>query len=157
MSDKKKKPVFYMMVGLPASGKSTESERLGAVIRSSDFLRHRLCGDVNDMKNNNSVFTILQSLVRSDLYNGSDVVYDATNLKASYRVEFLNTLKLLECKKVCVFVDTPISICNKRNEARDRTVPKEAMERMSNFLEPPRFCEGWDEIRTIKNWEDSEL
>lgn len=34
------KPVFYMLVGLPASGKSSESDRLGDVIvRSSDYLR----------------------------------------------------------------------------------------------------------------------
>ena len=79
------KPVFYMLVGLPASGKSSESDRLGAVIvRSSDYLRDKLCGDINDMKNNGAVFTILQSLVRADLYHGKDVVYDATNLKASY-------------------------------------------------------------------------
>lgn len=45
------KPVFYMLVGLPASGKSSESDRLGAVIvRSSDYLRDKLCGDINDMK-----------------------------------------------------------------------------------------------------------
>lgn len=31
------KPVFYMLVGLPASGKSSESDRLGDVIvRSSE-------------------------------------------------------------------------------------------------------------------------
>ena len=64
------KPVFYMLVGLPASGKSSESDRLGDVIvRSSDYLRDKLCGDINDMKNNGAVFTILQSLVRADLYH----------------------------------------------------------------------------------------
>ena len=141
------KPVFYMLVGLPASGKSSESDRLGDVIvRSSDYLRDKLCGDINDMKNNGAVFTILQSLVRADLYHGKDVVYDATNLKASYRVEFLDTLRLLNCKKVCI----------KRNEERERTVPKEAMERMKRFLEPPTFAEGWDEIRVVKNWNEKE-
>lgn len=66
------KPVFYMLVGLPASGKSSESDRLGDVIvRSSDYLRDKLCGDINDMKNNGAVFTILQSLVRADLYHSS--------------------------------------------------------------------------------------
>lgn len=68
------KPVFYMLVGLPASGKSSESDRLGDVIvRSSDYLRDKLCGDINDMKNNGAVFTILQSLVRADLYHSKDV------------------------------------------------------------------------------------
>ena len=151
------KPVFYMLVGLPASGKSSESDRLGDVIvRSSDYLRDKLCGDINDMKNNGAVFTVLQSLVRADLYHSKDVVYDATNLKASYRVEFLDTLRLLNCKKVCVFVDTPFEVCVKRNEERERTVPKEAMDRMKRFLEPPTFAEGWDEIRVVKNWDEKE-
>lgn len=67
------KPVFYMLVGLPASGKSSESDRLGDVIvRSSDYLRDKLCGDINDMKNNGAVFTILQSLVRADLYHSKE-------------------------------------------------------------------------------------
>ena len=90
--------------------------------------------NINDMKNNGAVFTILQSLVRADLYHGKNVVYDATNLKASYRVEFLDTLKLLNCKKVCVFVDTPFEVCVKRNEERERTVP----------------------IRVVKNWNEKE-
>ena len=44
------KPVIYMLVGLPAIGKSSESDRLGDVIvRSSDYLRDKLCGDIKAM------------------------------------------------------------------------------------------------------------
>lgn len=72
------KPVFYMLVGLLASGKSSESDRLGDVIvRSSDYLRDKLCGDINDMKNNGAVFTILQSLVRADLYHSKEIQTEA--------------------------------------------------------------------------------
>lgn len=35
-------------------------------------------------------------------------------------------------------------------------MPKEAMERMKRFLEPPTFVEGWDEIRVVKNWNEKE-
>ena len=147
---------FYMMVGLPASGKSTVAKELGGIVRSSDELREELLGNVEDMKHNTEIFTVLQSLIRADLYNGRDAVYDATNLKASYRVEFLNSLKLLQCKKVCVFVDTPVKLCDKWNESRERTVPKEAMDRMKRFLQAPEFNEGWDEIRVIYNKEDKE-
>jgi predicted kinase len=47
-------------------------------------------------------------------------------------------------------------LCVKRNEERERTVPKEAMDRMKRFLEPPTFAEGWDEIRVVKNWNEKE-
>ena len=69
--------IFYMMVGLPASGKSTVANSLGGnvIVRSSDELRDKLLGDINDMSNNSGVFDILHSLVKSDLYCGKDVVY----------------------------------------------------------------------------------
>lgn len=51
---------------------------------------------------------------------------------------------------------TPFEVCIRRNEERERTVPKEAMERMKRFLEPPTFAEGWDEIRVVKNWNEKE-
>lgn len=140
---------FYMMVGLPASGKSTVAENLGVVVRSSDDLRVELLGDVNDMSDNSSVFDVLHSLIKSDLYRGQSVVYDATNLKSKYRKAFLESIKLLPCRKICIFMNTPYAVCWNRNNSRSRVVPFEAMERMKNNLEPPTIMEGWDEIRVM--------
>ena len=145
---------FYMMVGLPASGKSTYAEKLvkGTItrVRSSDDLREELLGNVNDMSQNSSIFDILHSLIKADIYEGSDSVYDATNLKAVYRKNFLDSLKLLECKKVCVYMKCPYEVCMERNLSRERVVPKDVMERMNKFLEPPTLDEGWDEIITVE-------
>lgn len=140
---------LYMMVGLPASGKSLMAKTLDAVVRSSDDLRESLLKDINDMSENDSIFTFLHSLVRSDLYCGGNVVYDATNLKARYRKEFLDTLNILPCKKVCIFMDTPTNTCLARNSARKRRVPTDVIERMAKYLEAPTLEEGWDEIWTI--------
>lgn len=140
--------VFYMMVGLPASGKSTVANSLkgGVIVRSSDEIRDKLLGNINDMSSNSEVFDILHSLVKSDLYSGKDVVYDATNIYPKYRKEFLQSLHLLNCKKVCIFMNIPFYDCWKRNSQRDRVVPFEAMDRMRERLIPPTMAEGWDEI-----------
>nr|DAZ15604.1 MAG TPA: AAA domain protein [Caudoviricetes sp.] len=144
--------IFYMMVGLPASGKSTVANSLGGnvIVRSSDELRDKLLGDINDMSNNSGVFDILHSLVKSDLYCGKDVVYDATNIYPKYRKEFLQSLHLLNCKKVCIFMNIPFYDCWRRNSQRDRVVPFEAMDRMRERLIPPTMDEGWDEIFEVR-------
>lgn len=144
---------LYMMVGLPASGKSTVANHLGdkVIVRSSDDLRDKLLEDINNMERNGEIFDILCSLIKSDLYNGNDVVYDATNIYSKYRKQFLESLKLLNCKKVCIFMNIPFSDCCKRNKSRNRVVPFDAMYKMRDRLDPPKMSEGWDEIFEV-NW-----
>lgn len=141
---------FYMMVGLPASGKTTTAYTLGAIVRSSDELRSSLLGDVDDQRHNKEIFDLLHSLIKADVFSGTDVVYDATNIHSRYRREFLESLSLLPCKKVCIYVDTPYDECLSRNAKRERKVPIEVLERMRNRFTPPVMDEGWDEIRVVK-------
>lgn len=141
---------FYMMVGLPASGKTTTALTLGAVVRSSDDLRSSLLGDVDDQSHNKEIFDLLHSLIKADVFSGIDVVYDATNIHSRYRREFLESLSLLPCKKVCIYMDTPYDECLSRNDKRERNVPVEVMERMRDRFALPVMDEGWDEIRVIK-------
>lgn len=140
---------FYMMVGLPASGKSFEADTLGAVVRSSDDLREEILGDVQEQGSNGLIFDLLHSLVKADLYSGADTVLDATNINALRRKALLEELSLLPCKKVCIFMKTPYAVCVDRNRKRKRNVPTEVMERMKRKLQEPTMDEGWDEIRII--------
>ena len=58
---------FIMLVGLPASGKSTYAERLkekGYHIHSSDKIREELTGDVNSQDKNIDVFAELHKRVK---------------------------------------------------------------------------------------------
>ena len=69
-------PTFWMIVGLPGSGKSHEAKRLtdtyGANIHSSDEIRKELLGDVNAQDANGLVFTTLHNRVKEDLRNGKN-------------------------------------------------------------------------------------
>lgn len=141
-----------MLVGLPGSGKSTHAQQLienGYIIHSSDSIREELTGDANNQDLNSKVFEILHKRVKQDLKDGKKVIYDATNLNWKRRKAFLQELNKIDCWKVCNVIATPIEICIKQNELRDRQVPFEVIDRMYRNFDIPYYNEGWDRINII--------
>ena len=154
------KPNFYMLVGLPASGKSTWAEnnkqKLNFNIRSSDALREELYGNVNDLSNNADLFKELHKRIKTDLKNNKNVCYDATNLVSKRRIAFLKELKYIPCKKICILFCTPYELCLNQNSERERIVPEEAIKKMYKNFNVPFWQEGWDEIRCVYDLDDLE-
>lgn len=150
------KPIFIMMVGLAGSGKSTCSENISIVDNmgsvhkperhSSDALRLEMFGDERDQEHHQEIFTELHKRIKEDLRNGKDVVYDATNINKKRRAAFLRELHRIDCSKVCVCVMTPYSVCLKRNEERERTIPENAIKKMYMNWTPPHTHEGFDAV-----------
>ena len=153
-------PTFVMMVGLPASGKSTYakelSEEMRAVICSLDAIRKELCGDENSQDNNEEVFKLLHSRIKECLKKGVNIIYDATSINSKRRRAFLSELRNIPCIKRCVVMATPFKECCERNAARDRVVPYEVIERMYKNWNTPYWFEGWDEI-SLKFRDDFEI
>jgi predicted kinase len=151
------KPIFYMTVGLPGSGKSTwakeqQKDNPNIVICSSDDIREELFGDANkfnDPKHNEIVFNIMKKRTKKALIEGHDVIYDATNISSKRRRQLLSELTHINCKKVCFIIATPINKCRENNENRDRKVPNEVIERMYFNWDTPYYFEGWDSIYII--------
>lgn len=140
---------FIMLVGLPASGKSTYAEKLkekGYHIHSSDKIREELTGDVNSQDKNIDVFAELHKRVKNDLQNGISCVYDATNMSRKRRVSFLNDIKNIECEKICILFLTPIEECKRRNQERERKVPEGVFDKMLKSFWVPMEYEGWDRV-----------
>ena len=104
-------PMFYIMVGLPGSGKSFTAESIpNAVVHSSDAIRAEVLGDENDQTQQDLVFQTLHKRVLQDLVDGKDVVYDATNINYKRRIGFLNRVRALhkhDLRTVCLFMATP--------------------------------------------------
>ena len=141
-------PTFIMLVGLPGSGKSTYAEKLkekGVIIHSSDAVRKEF-GDVNDQSKNADVFTILHRRIKDDLRDGKNVCYDATNLSRKRRVAFLRELKNIPCEKICILIATPFERCLLQNLERERTVPRNVLDRMYRNFQIPCKQEGFDEV-----------
>lgn len=145
-------PEFIMMVGLPASGKSTFAKELaeqnGAIICSSDEIRREIFGDENCQDDNTRVFKILHNRIKENLKNGNNVIYDATNLSEKRRRAFLQELEGIACEKKCLIMATPIGDCCNYNLARERRVPGFVMDKMYRNYNPPYWYEGWDMIGT---------
>lgn len=140
---------FVMLVGIPASGKSTYAEKLGISVHSSDAIRKELFGDENEQSDNQMVFDVLQKGVIHDLENGTSCVYDATNINMRRRIDFLSRIKHIECNRKCVVFAIPVEECKRRNENRERKVPDSVFDKMLRQFQCPYYYEGWDEIKVI--------
>lgn len=141
---------FIMLVGLPASGKSTYAEKLkeqGYHIHSSDAIREELTGDVNAQDKNTDVFAVLHKRIRDDLGNGVSCIYDATNMSMKRRKAFLDEIKKYDCRKKCVLFVIPVEVCKGRNNNRERKVSDEVYDKMLKSFWVPMKYEGWDEIK----------
>lgn len=143
---------LFMLVGLPASGKSTCAEILtkteGALIVSSDAIREELLGNVNDQTKNEEIFKEVENRILYGLKN-NNVIYDATNINYKRRMEFL--LKIKNAKKIAILIATSYEECLERNSKRKRKVPEDVIKRMYYNLDVPQTYEGFDEIRIYFN------
>lgn len=144
------KPILYMLVGLPCSGKSVKAQAIAeehnATVFSSDSLREELFNDVNHQKDNAKLFNELHRRIKECLKDGKNAIYDATNINYKRRMAFIAELKSIPCKKICILMATPFEVCLKRNEKRERKVPEYVIERMCLNFDVPWYFEGWDEI-----------
>lgn len=143
-------PTFTMLVGIPASGKSTwANNQKGVEVFSSDALRRELFGDENIQGDPNKVFSILRDRVRKCLNEGKDAILDATNIKRANRVGFLQDLGKTPCIKRCVVFLVRFDTLLERNNKRDRFVPESVIKRMFLSYQPPCYGEGWDDISFV--------
>lgn len=153
------KPIFTMLCGLPASGKSTYAKQLSnetkSIICSSDSIREELYGNENSQDNNEEVFKILHNRIKENLKIGNSVIYDATNVSYKRRKSFLFELRRIECVKKCVIISTPFEVCCEQNRLRDRVVPNEIIKKMYLNWNTPYWFEGWDyiELKFPKDYE----
>ena len=146
---------FYMMVGIPSSGKSTIAKEIAkqenAVIIATDDLREELFNDVNSQVDNDLVFRTAMQRVKQNLKN-RNVILDATNINYKRRMSMLHELNYIkDLQKIAVLIATPYEECLQRNKMRDRKVPENVIKRMYYNIHIPQYYEGFDEIQIKYN------
>lgn len=144
------KPTFLMLVGLPASGKSTLAKEImktgdDIVYLSSDALRLELFGDENNQDNNGVVFNEMAVRTRQALKDGKHVIYDATNVSRKKRKGLLQQLPK-DTQKTAVYMATDYKVALNRNNYRKRVVPQHVIDKMYKTMQIPIYSEGWDRI-----------
>ncbi len=138
---------LYIAVGLPGSGKTTWIEKYPNIYwHSSDEVRERILGNVNEQRFNKVVFYHLHEEIRADLKLGRDCYYDATNLTPELRRDIIRKFKPHANKIIAIYFNESIEVCKERNSNRERKVPEDVIDKMANKLQPPELKEGFDEI-----------
>lgn len=139
-----------LLVGLPGSGKSSWLAERDEVAISSDEVRRLLTGDVASQRVNDRVFATVRYLLEQRLAIGMETSYiDATNLTPTERRPYIEIAQSQGAAAEAVFFDVPLPECKRRNAARARVVPEEAMDKLAQRLTPPVLEEGFSSITVI--------
>jgi predicted kinase len=151
-------PTFYMLIGVPASGKSTwrASNAKGAETISTDDIIEKIAASqdktYNDVFKDNikAATNIADRRAKSAFDDERDVVWDQTNLTRKSRASKL-TMVPKHYKKVAVYFPTPHPEVHKKRLAGrpGKTIPNYVLDSMTKSLEPPTKAEGFDEVIVV--------
>jgi len=138
---------IVVLVGLPGSGKSTYARESAL---SSDEIRGLISDDPENQDIHSRTFAVLRALLKQRLELRRPVTYiDATNLTPYERRPYIKIGELYDCDVEAVFFDVPIAECQRRNRARHRVVPDEAIAEMALRLTPPTVDEGFSRVIVV--------
>lgn len=138
----------HIMIGIPASGKSTMASKLNGIVVSLDSFREKINGNASDMRDHDRVvFEFNQEMIKI-LESGEDIVIDNTNVRPRDRKRLCRLLSAKSYRIVGHWLDCPLERALKNRELRVRKVPVNVIQRMRDTLamNPPKKDEGFDEI-----------
>ena len=147
-------PKLYVMIGVPASGKSTFAKKLAvkenAIHISRDEIRNSMLkqGEYFFSKEK-QVYKEFLNQIQINLGRGKDVIADATHLNRESRDKLLRNLAIdyNEIYVIGIIMDTPYKTCIERNAKREGVakVPYKEMIEMINNFRKPSINENFDE------------
>ena len=149
---------IIFMCGLPASGKTTFSKQFvidhpNFIRIGADDVRKELYGSEDEFGDGFEIYKAILKKMKQCVENGQSFIYDAVNMKKSYRLDFLNEFrkwpKISEYKKILFQMMISNSKARERFLERKRNIPIESVEEYFNMkiTEYPNTDEGWDEIQ----------
>ena len=114
------KPCLCFMYGYPAAGKTTRANEIyqqllksgyDVELISADKVREEIYGSQDTYGKPMEVFLRILTCMRCALLSGRSVIYDGTNLRKDYRMDYLNELKDIDCYKYILRINTPKGYC----------------------------------------------
>lgn len=154
--------ICHFLIGVPGSGKSTFATALGKlgnyVIVSTDQIRAALYGDAAIQGNWSEIENQALQSIENAIASGKSVIYDATNFKRAFRMDFLQKVEKSSQNVtnslpnwMAWYIKTPVETCIKWNQKRDRQVPLETIQTMYKSLLnfPPLPGEGFVAVEEV--------
>ena len=165
---------LYILVGVPASGKSTISKHLiseSCTVYSTDAIRCELFGDekltYTDewLKKNGyngsddhlekydyaniTIYRMFFERINKSLNEGLDVIADATNISKYSRSRLIKACGENASEIHAIVIATPLDTCIRQNIARGEKLTEKALRWIADDYEEPTPDEGFDSIRFI--------
>ena len=133
-----KDPEIIIMVGYPASGKTT--------------IASNICNDENYIHIEGDVYKTLPKMIkasRKHINEGKSIVFDATNSSIKKRLSYINLGNKNNMSIRCIYLSTSLDISLKNNRMRDndKQVPKIAYYVYKKHFEEPLDGEGFELIK----------
>ncbi len=147
----------HLLIGLPASGKSTFARQLNqqipnSVIVSTDKIRARLFGDEVTQGDWNLVESMVIEHIRLAINYEQIAIYDATNVQRAWRSSFLDKVSNLNCEWIAWWIKTPVNVCKNWNKYRSRQVSDYVINTYYEYLleSPPAEEEGFIALKEVE-------
>lgn len=133
---------LIILVGLPASGKSTFAFKLKEELElrfqkkvkviDPDIIRDSVFPNSFDFKNEPQIREKNIQSVRKHLNKGYIVISDDLNYYSSMRHDLKLIADSLKIKFYIIHISTPLRLCEKRNEERVKPIPNEVIQSIFN-------------------------
>lgn len=149
--------ISHILIGCPSSGKSTVADELIKLdpnyrIVSTDKIRKELFGDESIQGDWELIEAEVLSQIKDYIEAGIPIIYDATNAKRHWRMEFLQKLQQYNnIQWIGWHLKTPLEVCQQWNKNRKRQVQDTVIEELSHSLKqfPPIVAEGFTAVYEI--------
>ena len=146
---------LIMLIGAPASGKSTAAEKLAAkydaIIISTDRLRAEVNGAEHIQKNWFKIEALLYVRIVDAIFKkNKNIILDATHYRKEYRAKIIKEFTRYS-EISAYYFNYPFSVIYKRNKERGRVVPFNVLKTMYKELKkaPPTLAEGFKSIKKM--------
>jgi predicted kinase len=143
-------PLLILLVGIPASGKSTWAYRNAkdTIVVSQDDLIEAITPSGFEYSARAIYAAAEEAIARSALRAGRTVIVDRTNRTRALRKRWIGIAQEARSPVVALTMSADVQTCRVRNQSRSgpRRVCEIRMERMISVFEAPDPEEGFDAV-----------